>query len=96
VSKHHRQRVDSGRYYARDDVTRRLHEVGDVDRVPDMVICRRVADYPAGVPPVAAQLTACTRCGAPIAFNPAGPHQDMPKVCMQCAGIEPLPIERPS
>lgn len=63
---------------------------------PDEVICRRVADYPHGVAPAAAATTRCTRCQRRIAFNPAGPHQDKPKVCLQCAGIEPLPIERPS
>jgi hypothetical protein len=59
---------------------------------PDRVICRRVADYPQGTPPAAAARGVCVTCGAPIAFNPAGPHQDAPKVCMRCAGIQPLPF----
>ncbi len=60
--------------------------------MPDEVICRRVGDYPNGVPPAAARLAPCATCGCLIAFNPAGPHQDTPKICMQCGGIQPLPM----
>lgn len=69
-------------------------KVGDDFGPPSEVVCRRVADYPKGKPPAAARITTCADCGRRIAFNPAGPHQDKPKVCMQCAGIQPLPIER--
>lgn len=86
-----RTRTEGGQYYGRD-AQGRLHTVGDVDIPPDVVVCRRVADYPGERAPEAAQLTECTRCGARIAFNPAGPHQGRPKVCMQCGGIEPLPF----
>lgn len=58
---------------------------------PDAVICRRVADY-ASSPPAGAALGACDQCAAPIAYNPEGPHLDRPRICMQCAGIEPLPF----
>ena len=60
---------------------------------PTVVVCRRVADFaPSPVPPGAA-FGHCARCHAPIAFNPAAPHQDVPRVCLQCAEIEPRPIE---
>ncbi|HLX21674.1 MAG TPA: hypothetical protein VKR23_16125 [Gaiellaceae bacterium] len=71
----------------------RMVPAGDVDRLPDKVICRRVADYPHAVPPGAAVTGPCADCGARIAWNPKGPHQDRPHVCMQCASIQPLPIE---
>jgi len=60
---------------------------------PDAVICRRVADYPGGQPPAAATLTACRDCEALVAFNPTGPYLDRPRVCLQCAGIQPLPMD---
>lgn len=87
MSKH----VTGGQYLERD-WTGRLIDTARRD-TPDVVICRRVVDYaPAPVPPTAA-ITECTRCGAAVAFNPAGPHPTRPKICMQCGGIEPLPIE---
>lgn len=86
MSKH----VTGGEYLERD-WTGRLHDAAP--GIPDVVICRRVVDYaPAPVPPTAA-VTECTDCGAAIAFNPAHPHATRPKICMQCGGIEPMPIE---
>ena len=64
--------------------------------IPDAVICRRVADFPHGRPPAGAAITDCVKCGVPIAYNPRGPHQDKPHVCMPCEHIQPLPIEDPS
>ena len=61
--------------------------------VPDSVICRRIVDYGPGQIPAAAAFGRCSTCDAPVAYNPAGPHQDRPRVCMQCTGIQPLPIE---
>lgn len=85
-------RTKPGQYYG---VTRagRMVPVGDVDLAPDVVICRRVVDYPHGRPPAAAITGPCADCGKRIAWNPTGPHQDRPHVCMQCRQIEPLPIE---
>jgi hypothetical protein len=63
---------------------------------PDTWICRRVADFPAGIAPVGAAIGYCARCSAPIAYNPGrilSVPLDTPQVCMQCAGIQPLPIE---
>jgi len=65
-------------------------EVGG--RAPARVICRRVADYAQGRAPAGAALGACASCGAAIAFNPAK-FPDQPHVCLQCSGIEPLPID---
>jgi hypothetical protein len=81
-----------GRYYARttDDL---LITVDAPGRAPDVVICRRVVDYPSGHPPVEAAITTCRDCGVPVAFNPRGPHQERPRICLQCAGIHPLPMD---
>jgi len=61
-------------------------------RAVDGWICRRVADYPGRRFPPEGRIAACTKCGAPIVFNPAR-NVEAPKVCMQCAGIQPLPID---
>lgn len=61
-------------------------------QAPAFVMCRRVSDYPLGLPPIGARVLTCSQCDAPIAANPAGPHQDRPHVCMQCGGFEPLPF----
>lgn len=82
--------------YGRRAVDDKLVKLPDDYAKPDEVICRRVSDYPKGRPPAGARITTCADCGRRLAFNPASPHQDVPKICLQCAGIEPLPIERPS
>lgn len=86
-------KTDAGKMYGRCTDTGRLEEVDRHAYVPDVVICRRVTDYAPAPLPRTAGFADCTKCGARIAFNPAGPHQDVPKVCMQCAAIRPLPIE---
>lgn len=59
---------------------------------PDVVICRRVVDLPVGRAfPANAKFGTCARCGQSILYSPVSPHQDKPKACMQCCGIEPLP-----
>ena len=61
---------------------------------PDAVLCRRVADFPDGkVPGTGAAVTTCADCGAPIVYATRGPHQWRPKICMQCGGIAPLPLD---
>lgn len=85
-----------GRFYerGRDGAYR---EVGPrADRAPEVWVCRRVADFPPGtIPPHGAEAF-CARCGAAIVYNPATREPTMPahtpKVCMQCAGITPLPL----
>jgi hypothetical protein len=71
----------------------RLVEIGSRlgDAEPDLWICRRVIDYPPPGPPREAASDLCTTCGAAIAYNPAR-QVIAPKVCMQCAGIQPLPF----
>lgn len=68
-------------------------------RRPDAWVCRRIADYPGGTLPAGAAPGTCVRCDAGIAFNPARailPEMaGVPHVCMQCADIEPLPIDPP-
>lgn len=63
---------------------------------PGLWICRRLADFPEGKAPSGAAVSVCSRCGVALAFNPAPRAEvpaDTPKVCMQCAAIEPLPIK---
>jgi hypothetical protein len=81
--------VHGGNYYGRRDADGPLEPAAP--QRPDHVICRRVADYNVPLPPSAAT-TICNQCAAPIAFNPKGPHQDVKKICMQCARIRPLTI----
>jgi len=88
-----RTKTMPGTYYGVTHAGRMVPLSSSPDRPPDKVICRRVADYAPFRPPAAASTGPCADCGAPIAWNPAGPHQDRPKICMQCAGIQPLPIE---
>lgn len=83
----------AGQYYGVTHSGQMVPLSGAPERAPDNVICRRVADYPRQGPPPAATTGPCAKCGARIAWNPAGPHQNRPHICMQCAGIEPLPIE---
>jgi len=84
--------VDAGNYYGRT-YDGRLVLLGDVARKPDHVICRRVDDFPDGRPPNGAKLQPCAQCQEFIAFNPKGLHLDRPRICLQCAGVQPLPIE---
>lgn len=62
----------------------------DGPSVPDVVISRRVSDFPGGVAPAGAIVIPCQRCGARIAWD--GHFPDRPHVCLQCGGIEPLPL----
>jgi len=61
-------------------------------RAVDKWICRRVADFPGARVPTGGEVAACSMCRAPIVFNPTR-TVDGPKVCMQCARIQPLPID---
>lgn len=83
-----------GTYYARDPASGRLLERGPrlaPGERADVWICRRVADYPFLRPPSSAAIDRCGRCGVLIAYNPARACT-APRVCMQCAGIAPLPF----
>lgn len=82
----------AGKFYGRRD-DGGLEEIGPTlpaGERADAWICRRVSDYPFLRPPAAAALDRCTECGILIAYNPARACE-APRVCMQCAGIEPLP-----
>lgn len=83
--------VHGGKYYG-VTAAGRMIEIGDVDRAPDAVICRRVVDFPGALVPAGGAVAACTTCGASVVYNPAGPHQNRPRRCMQCAGVRPLPL----
>lgn len=85
--------VHAGRFYGRT-FAGKFVELGATDQQPDVWICRRLADFPNQTVPAGGSVTFCTRCDAAIVFNPA--RQVMAsKVCMQCASIQPLPIEGP-
>lgn len=61
---------------------------------PDVWICRRVEDYPPGWVEKRYEVIGtalCALCDMPIVYNPARKF-DAVKTCMQCSGIEPLPI----
>ena len=58
----------------------------------DIWICRRVADFEPSQIPDAAAFDRCAECRARIVYNPAR-TVDAPRVCMQCADIEPEPFE---
>jgi hypothetical protein len=65
-------------------------------RAPDLWICRRLADYLPSQIPKGGAIGRCRRCDAAIVFNPARLDTvpaETPRVCMQCASIQPLPIE---
>lgn len=57
----------------------------------DIWVVRRLADFPHGRAPTGALVAPCFECGTPCAH--ADKPIDAPKVCMQCAGITPLPID---
>ena len=81
--------VKAGRFYA---VLGNGHHVEVPEHKPDVWACRRLADFPDGTLPDSAGVASCTRCSAQIAFN-AAREVDAPKVCLQCAGYEPEPLE---
>lgn len=75
-----------GHYY---DMSKRVTEASPGE--PEYVVCRRLRDY-AGTMPLTGAITWCARCHCAVVFDPMGPHPDRPRVCMQCVGIEPLPL----
>lgn len=90
--------VFGGAYYFRPYPGARLERIGPElgDAAPQAWICRRVADFPNGILPAGAATTTCRRCGVAIAYNPGRVLSvpiDTPQICMQCAHVEPLPIE---
>lgn len=85
------KRVEPGRYYQL--VRKGLIEVSPAHQ-PCVWVCRRLTDYRPAAVPVGAQFTYCEQCGFTIAYNPASPVvPGSPKICFQCAGIEPLPMD---
>ncbi len=87
------QIIRVGNYYGRTDDDR-LVPVSPW-RAPDTWVCRRLADFPDQEIPPNGATAECSRCTEIVVFNPKR-HVRAPKVCMQCAGITPLPMEGPS
>ena len=82
-------RVNSGEYFLRAPGGR-LEPTAP--GIPDVVVCRRVVDFPGGQVPPGGIVTVCRDCGAQVVTNLAK-FPDRPRICMQCAQIAPLPIE---
>lgn len=89
--------IRAGHFYGLDRQSGDLAPVADDQVVPAQVeawICRRVADYPAAKVPSAGQVASCSRCGAAIVYNPMRSlPPTVPKLCMQCVDIQPLPMD---
>ena len=60
---------------------------------PHVIVCRRVVDVRAASDPGGRRVYAVHRVQRARRASPAGPHQDVPKICVQCARIEPLPMD---
>jgi hypothetical protein len=61
---------------------------------PDIIVCRRVADFPDRVVPAGLSVAPCSSCDHAIAFDPsrfATPAPAPRRVCWQCAGFVPHP-----
>ena len=58
---------------------------------PDVIVCRRVADFPGGLAPAGSAVVQCAECAAPIVYK-AAPNYAAPRVCMQCMHIVPDPL----
>jgi hypothetical protein len=85
--------VTGGQFWGRRTAGGRLENVGATAPGPvDAWICRRVADYPGHRVPAGGAVAPCSKCTAPMVFNPKC-TLDAPKVCFQCSGIAPLPID---
>jgi|KBSMisStaDraftv2_1062788.scaffolds.fasta_scaffold00291_29 hypothetical protein len=84
--------VNSGQYFVRT-LDGPLEPTGP--GIPDVVICRRVEDFPNAEVPEGGIVTVCQDCQATIVTNLAK-YPDRPRICMQCARIQPLPIETPN
>jgi formylmethanofuran dehydrogenase subunit E len=77
----------------------RLYEDGSkepeaVEGEPDHVdwwACRRLVDFPNRCCPRGGAIAECTKCGEVVVFNPRRVLA-APKVCFQCASIEPTPF----
>ena len=83
--------VLAGHYYGDDG--RRLHDLGaNADVAPDRIVSRRLADFPGGAAPPGGTLDRCAQCRAPVVTNRAK-FPTVPRICMQCAHIQPLPLE---
>jgi hypothetical protein len=89
--------VDGGRMYRRGPGGL-VPEPDASAGVVDVWVCRRVADFPFKLAPAGAATSRCADCGEEIAYNPRRiltVPPSTPQICMQCAQIEPLPIEKP-
>lgn len=91
-------RIVPGRTYGTAFVNGRLVRIEVPREHADRWMCRRTVDFAPAPIPDGAGRAPCTECGAEVVFNPATPAPtcNLPKVCMQCEGIEPLPFEVPS
>jgi hypothetical protein len=83
------RKVNAGEYYYRRGPDEPLMPAAPA--VPDVVICRRLEDYPPASVPTGGTVATCRDCGRRVLTNLAK-YPAAPRVCMQCAQITPLPI----
>lgn len=83
--------VKAGTFY--EEVADGFKRYDGPPRQPDVVVCRRLADFPGERVPDGAATAQCSQCGAVIVYDPACDTGDAPRACMQCVSIEPLPLE---
>ena len=86
-----RTTVRAGQYYGEPHDGGPLVPLAVPPRPPDVVVCRRVADFPGGQVPPGAAVVGCAQCAAPIVYNAARQYA-APRVCMQCMQIAPDPL----
>lgn len=84
------QRVRAGRYYGLAPDGMQALELPD-SVVPDVVVARRVADFPRQRVPRGGSVVNCAGCGAPVVTN-LEKFPEVPRRCMQCQQIHPDPI----
>lgn len=83
--------VQGGRTYGRVTPAGPLVPAPDT-LTPDCWICRRLADFPPGTLPTVALVAPCAKCRAAVVYDSTR-ELAAPRICMQCAGIQPLPVE---
>lgn len=85
-------KVTAGRFYEREG--NHLTDLGSTPPRGEAVevwVCRRLRDFPFGLPPLGGAIDTCSRCGAVIIYDPRA-NVDAPRVCFQCWGLTPMDI----
>lgn len=86
-----KQRFDAGKYYGITRGGRVLPLDAPDGTLPDVVVARRVADFPGRQVPPGGTVIPCATCGAPLVTN-LQKFPGVPRRCMQCEGVIPEPM----